>query len=133
MEVRCQHHALEGRQMEEEILISGWHSCTVLMVLMVKERRALVEGRDVEQWNISSIGLVMGCGRRGRSVVFRSAFFCRSRCNHRLVAGRGGQDRFVGTWLMRGDRGGGGNQLTLFIAFTNGCQRSIMFDISIQL
>ena len=49
MEVQCQHHLLEGWETEEEILISGWHSCTVLMVLMAKERRALVEGQDVEQ------------------------------------------------------------------------------------
>ena len=52
--------------MEEEILISGWHSCTVLMVLMVKERRALVEGRDVEQWSIGGIVSVVGAREKRR-------------------------------------------------------------------
>ena len=40
------------------------------MVPLVKERRTLVEGRDVEQWSIGSIASVVG--GEGEALVFRS-------------------------------------------------------------
>ena len=115
--------------MEEEILISGWHSCTVLMVLMVKERRTLVEGRDIEQWSIGGIASVVG--GKEEALVFRRAMLLSE--SSRWREGRPGPFR----WHV-GDEGRqrrGGNESTLFTAYTNGCQRSIiiMFDISIQL
>ena len=80
---------------------------------------------------LAALGRWWVVGGEGEVSVFRSAFFFRR--NRHLVAGTGGQDRFVGTWLMRGDKGGGGNESTLFIPNMNGCQRSIMLDMSMQL
>ena len=77
MELRCQHHLSEGRETEEENLISGGHSCIVLMVLIVKEQRTLLGNETLSSGVLEALGFcwVVGCGRRGRSVCVQECIF----------------------------------------------------------